>query len=211
MGRQGIPCRKRSLAFRRVIAAILILTPILVKAGEATADPLTFQDVRVTVDQGFTRLDLFSNIGKVLPPVQGVFQGHRSVSFFVGVSGVLPPGTSDTLQIATALYVDPQHPITKVDDDPIPFGDVFPPFTTISSFLLPFDCCFQPTPMSVTIDLLNSTVDYVIPSGPDTGQVVDAFTFAFYVQEPVPEPSTLLLLGSGLTGLGGFTWRRMRK
>jgi hypothetical protein len=54
-----------------------------------------------------------------------------------------------------------------------------------------------PVPATLTIDLLNSAPDFVIPAGPDQGRLVDSFTYSFSTLAPVPEPSTLLLLGTG--------------
>lgn len=40
---------------------------------------------------------------------------------------------------------------------------------------------------------------------------VSSFSYALDGTHVVPEPSTLLLLGSSLAGLGGFAWRRQRR
>jgi hypothetical protein len=47
------------------------------------------------------------------------------------------------------------------------------------------------------IELLGSSPDCVIPSGPLTGQAVDSYTYSFLVQTTVPEPSTWMLVLSG--------------
>ena len=58
----------------------------------------------------------------------------------------------------------------------------------------------------------NGTVAYGIN---DRGQIVgsysDAIGFHGFIASPVPEPSTILLLGSGLIGLLGFARRKFKK
>jgi len=109
-------------------------------------------------------------------------------------------GGTDTLRITyTELGSAP-----VVQDFQIPlFGTVQPPFTLIfsvvSSGLNP-----QGVPATLTIDLLNSSPDFVIPGG---GQSVNSQTYTFNVK-PVPEPATLSVLFGGLVALGIRVRRR---
>jgi hypothetical protein len=52
-------------------------------------------------------------------------------------------------------------------------------------------------PTTLTVELLGSSPDFVIPSGPLAGQPVDSYTYSFLVQTAVPEPSTWMLVLSG--------------
>lgn len=60
----------------------------------------------------------------------------------------------------------------------------------------------------VDVDFAGSELPYGTIALAWSNMPVTPYTEAGVVGAPVSEPSTLLLLGSGLVGLGGFAWRR---
>jgi hypothetical protein len=169
------------------LAAILL--GMALTAPAAKADPLTFSNVVALQNGGNTTVDLFSNSGTTLLGSQ--------LSFLVTISGVLPLNATDTLRIT---YADAGGVLFTQDFDIPLFGNVMPPFTVIFTVPSP-TLSVQGTLATLTVDLLHSSPDFLIPGGPNAGQRVDSFTYTFAVAEPVPEPSTLLLLGASLLGL----------
>ena len=164
----------------------------------AKADPLHFSNVVALQNNGNTRVNIFSNPGVTLT-------GPR-VSFLVDITGTLAPGETHSLLITyTELG---SSPVSQTFQIPA-FGSIPPPFSQLFTFTST-NTSFSGTMASLTIDILGVNPDFVIPGGPNAGQLVDTYTYAFRVSQPVPEPATLLLLGTGLSGIAALRKRRRR-
>ena len=176
---------------RNFLAAVLVFLAFLMfGSSEASADPLFFSNVVALQNGGSSTIDLFSNPGVTLVGPQ--------LTFRVDVSGTLPSGGSDILQVT---YTEAGSlPVVQQFAIPL-FGTFSPPFSLVftnnSTGATPLG-----VPATLTVDLLNSNPDFVLPGGPNHGQAVNSQTYSFNVAQPVPEPVTLLGLATGLTALG---------
>jgi hypothetical protein len=174
-----------------VITTVLLLVPLV----HAKADPLRFSNTVALQQNGLTRINLYAN--------QGVILTGPQINFFVDITGMLPASGIDTLRITFSEAGQASQELTFQ----IPLlNSVPPPYTQMFSFTI-LNASAIPTNATLRIDILGSAGDFVIPGGPQSGQIVDSYTYSFQVAQPVPEPTTLVLSAVGLAGI----WTRARR
>ena len=183
----------------RVIVLLVVgMVFSLVASVSVKADPLTFSNVVILQNNNTVQVDLFNNQNTT-------FYGPE-LNFLINVEGSLAPGVVNTLQVTYTEFG--QAPVTQSIDIPV-FGTMQPPFSLLFSFTSAAG--FQNVGATLVVDILGSSPDFVVPGGPAAGQHVDSYSYGFRVAEPVPEPATLLLTGTGLVGLIAGIRKRKRR
>jgi hypothetical protein len=171
------------------VVLILWIVSTVAFASPAVADPLRFANVRIADSTGL--VGLFENPGRVFTLDSNE---NNVLTFFIDLTGTLEPNQTDILRL-TYRAADGD---VLVQEFGVPiFGTVPPPLTNVTGRIFP--TTYTPLPFELTVDLVNSAPDFLIPSGVSAGTAVDSYTYSFSTVSPVPEPGTWLLLGSGLT------------
>jgi hypothetical protein len=145
-------------------------------------------------------VDLFSNPGVTLTGPQ--------VSFLVDITGTLPPGETHMLLITFSELGS--SPVSQTFEIPA-FGTIPPPFSQLFTFTAS-NASYSGSMVTLAIDILGVSPDFVIPSGPGAGKSIDSYTYNFKVAQPVPEPGTVVMVVMGLAGVAvNARFKRQKK
>ncbi len=175
--------------------SILLLS--LVAVPFASADSISLGSSYALQKNGFTQVELSSHPGTPLFPSFDAPPFQTSLTIGVPLTGVVPGGANDTNLVITSLILGN----TLTQQFLIPVGTYPPPGSTSFAVLFTFQYpsgIFHPTPVKLDISIL------------DGSQTLSSASYVFTFVEPAPEPTTLVLLGTGLAGTLAAKMKRRR-
>ena len=172
--------------------ATLALCVVFGRAATAYGDPLFFSATSFLINEGGEKLDLFVNPDLVLEPrTYGGTIYPPALIFSTIVKYEGGPSLSDVVRFT----FEEEDSAPAVIDNPFSTGTV--PISLAFPVRFNPSQAGRPLRASLTVDLLNSSPDFVIPSGSDAGRVVNSYTYRFQTLTPTPEPAAWVLFGTG--------------
>lgn len=157
---------------------LLLLLAVLTVARLASANSVSLGHVSALQNNGFTQVDLFSNPGINLHPTS--FKLPQQLSILVPFTGIVPSGGGDTL-VVSALMMGSMF----AQNFAIAPGS-YPNISQFVTFSFPAGV-FHRVPVNLSVRLFS-----------DGGRLLESSNYSFKFTEAVPEPGTMLLLGSGI-------------
>jgi len=167
-----------------------LLCLLLCLIAPASANSVSLGHVSALQNNGFAQVDLFSNRGITLSPTSLTGPFRTQLSLLVPLAGMIGTG-GDTLSISAVIMGS-----TLTQSFLIPAGS-YSNFSQFVTFTFAKGI-FHAVPVNLWVRITS-----------DGGRVLSHSDYTFSFIEPVPEPGTLLLVGSGLVATA--FWRRRRR